>query len=156
TREAFGDALKKLGAVAPDVVALDGDVKNSTGTEAFAQAFPERFFESYIAEQNMAGTALGLASCGKIPYVVTFACFLSRAYDFIRMAGHSRPQHLVFCGSHAGVSIGEDGPSQMGLEDLAMFRALNDSVVLYPCDAVSAECLTAEAARTDGIVYLRT
>ena len=156
TREAYGHALAKLGALNPAIVALDGDVKNSTRSEFFADAFPERFFECYIAEQNMAGAALGLAACGKIPFVSTFSCFLSRAYDFIRMAGHSRPRHLVFCGSHAGVSIGEDGPSQMGLEDLAMFRALGHSTVLYPCDAVSAERLTEQAARTGGIVYLRT
>ncbi|MBU1263758.1 MAG: transketolase [Gammaproteobacteria bacterium] len=156
TREAYGHALAKLGALNPDIVALDGDVKNSTRSEFFAEAFPERFFECWIAEQNMVGAALGLAACGKIPFVSTFACFLSRAYDFIRMAGHSRPQHLVFCGSHAGVSIGEDGPSQMGLEDLAMFRALAHSTVLYPCDAVSAERLTEQAARSEGIVYLRT
>ncbi|MDO9220189.1 MAG: transketolase [Thiobacillus sp.] len=156
TREAYGHALQKLGALSPAIVALDGDVMNSTGTEHFAAAFPERFFESYIAEQNMAGAALGLAACGKIPFVTTFSCFLTRAYDFIRMAGHSRPRHLVFCGSHAGVSIGEDGPSQMGLEDLAMFRALAHSTVLYPCDAVSAERLTEQAAHIDGIVYLRT
>ena len=137
-------------------MALDGDVKDSTRAQQFAEAFPERFFEGYIAEQNMAGTALGLAACGKIPFVATFACFLSRAYDFIRMAGHSPPQHLIFCGSHAGVSVGEDGPSQMGLADLAMLRAVNGSVVLYPCDAVSAERLTEAAAQAEGIVYLRT
>ena len=156
TRDGYGSALRKLGEVMPRVTALDGDVKNSTRAKAFAEAYPERFFESYIAEQNMAGAALGLAACGKIPYAASFACFLSRAYDFIRMAGHSRPEHLVFCGSHAGVSIGEDGPSQMGLEDLAMFRAVHGSTVLYPSDAVSAEHLTEEAARTPGIVYLRT
>ena len=156
TREAYGHALAKLGALSPDIVALDGDVKNSTRSELFAEAFPERFFECYIAEQNMAGAALGLAACGKIPFVSTFSCFLTRAYDFVRMAGHSRPQHLVFCGSHAGISIGEDGPSQMGLEDLAMFRALAHSTVLYPCDAVSTERLTEQAARIEGIVYLRT
>jgi transketolase len=110
TREAYGHALKKLGALNPDIVALDGDVRNSTRSEFFAEAYPERFFECHIAEQNMVGAALGLAACGKIPFVSTFSCFLSRAYDFIRMAGHSRPPHLVFCGSHAGVSIGEDGP----------------------------------------------
>lgn len=156
TREAYGRALAKLGALSPDIVALDGDVKNSTRSEFFADAYPERFFECYIAEQNMVGAALGLAACDKRPFVSTFACFLSRAYDFIRMAGHSRPQHLVFCGSHAGVAIGEDGPSQMGLEDLAMFRALAMSTVLYPSDAVSAERLTETAAHTRGIVYLRT
>lgn len=156
TREAYGHALQKMGALDPDIMALDGDVRNSTRSELFAEAYPERFFECSIAEQNMVGTALGLAACGKIPFVSTFACFLSRAYDFIRMAGHSRPKHLVFCGSHAGVSIGEDGPSQMGLEDLAMFRALGHSTVLYPCDAVSTERLTEQAARSEGIVYLRT
>lgn len=156
TREAYGLALKKLGALSPAIVALDGDVKNSTHAAYFAEAFPERFFEGHIAEQNMVGTALGLAACGRIPFVSTFSCFLSRAYDFIRMAGHSRPKHLVFCGSHAGVSIGEDGPSQMGLEDLAMFRALAHGTVLYPSDAVSAERLTELAAHTEGIVYIRT
>lgn len=156
TREAFGRALERLGGVDPAVVALDGDVKNSTGVGAFAAQYPERFFESFIAEQNMVGVALGLAAAGKIPYAATFACFLSRAYDFIRMAQYSRPDHLVLCGSHAGVSIGEDGPSQMGLEDIAMFRALIDSTVVYPADAVSAERLTATAARTKGIVYIRT
>jgi transketolase len=156
TRAAFGSALKKLGEINPYVVVLDGDVKNSTYSEEFANAFPKRFFESFIAEQNMVGTALGLAASGKIPFVATFACFLSRAYDFIRMAGHTRPEHLVFCGSHAGVSIGEDGPSQMGLEDIAMFRAVHGSSVFYPCDAVSTERLTEHAAQTKGIVYIRT
>jgi transketolase len=156
TRAAFGRALKKLGEINPYIVVLDGDVKNSTHTDEFAQAFPERFFESFIAEQNMAGMALGLAKSGKIPFVATFACFLTRAFDFIRMAAHSRPEHLVFCGSHAGVSIGEDGPSQMGLEDIAMFRALHGSSIFYPCDAVSAERLTEKAAETENIVYIRT
>jgi len=104
----------------------------------------------------MIGVALGLATCGKVPYAATFACFLSRAYDFIRMAEYSRPAHLVVCGSHAGISIGEDGPSQMGLEDIAMFRALIGSTVLYPADAVSAERLTEAAGRANGIVYIRT
>ena len=156
TRTAFGNALKTLGGQMPELVVLDGDVKNSTRTEYFAEAYPERFFESYIAEQNMAGTALGLSASGKVPVAASFACFLSRAYDFIRMAGHSRPEHLVFCGSHAGISIGEDGPSQMGLEDIAMFRAVYGSKVLYPCDAVSAERLTEQAVQGEGINYLRT
>lgn len=156
TRQAFGRALERLGEIDSDIVVLDGDVKNSTGTESFARRFPDRFFESYIAEENMVGTALGLAVFGKIPFASTFACFLSRAYDFIRMAQYSRPPHLVLCGSHAGVSIGEDGPSQMGLEDIAMFRALITSTVLYPCDAVSTERLTVAAARVPGIVYIRT
>jgi transketolase len=156
TRSAFGNALKKLADADPRVVVLDGDVMNSTHTDAFAEATPERFFQGYIAEQNMVGTALGLAVSGKVPFAATFACFLSRAADFLRMAGHTRPPHLVLCGSHAGVSIGEDGPSQMGLEDLALFRTLLDSTVLYPCDAVAAERLTALAAATRGIVYIRT
>ncbi|MDD5247797.1 MAG: transketolase [Rhodocyclaceae bacterium] len=156
TREAYGSALKKLGGLVPELVALDGDVKESTHAQAFAEAYPERFFECAIAEQNMVGTGLGLAASGKLPFVSTFACFLTRAADFIRMAGHSRPPQLVFCGSHAGVSIGADGPSQMGLEDLALFRAVHGSTILYPCDAVSAERLTEVAARTSGIVYLRT
>ncbi len=156
TREAYGRALEKLGEGDPSIVALDGDVKNSTGAAQFAAKFPERFFQSFIAEQGMIGAALGLAVAGKIPFAATFACFLTRAYDFIRMAEYSRPPHLVLCGSHAGVSIGEDGPSQMGLEDIAMFRALIESTILYPADAVSAERLTEAAARVTGIAYLRT
>ncbi len=156
TREAYGTALAKLGKACPDVVVLDCDVKNSTFAERFKAPFPDRYVECFIAEQNMAGVALGMATEGKIPFLSTFACFLTRAYDQIRMAGYSRPRHLVFCGSHVGVSIGEDGPSQMGLEDLAMFRAVFGTTVLYPSDAVSAERLTALAAQTEGIVYLRT
>ncbi len=156
TREAYGRALEKLGAVNPNIVVLDGDVKNSTYAEYFAQAHPGRYFEGWIAEQNMLGAALGLAAEGKTPFVSSFAAFLTRAGDFIRMAAHSRPRHLIVCGSHAGVSIGEDGPSQMGLEDLALFRALPASTVLYPSDAVSAERLTELAAQTYGLVYLRT
>lgn len=156
SREAYGEALVKLGRINPFVVAVDGDVKNSTFSEKFKKAFPDRFVEAYIAEQNMAGVALGLATQGKIPFVSTFAAFLTRAYDFIRMAVYSAPPHLIFCGSHCGVSIGEDGPSQMGLEDLAMFRALVDSIVLYPADGVAAERLTEAAANARGIVYIRT
>ncbi|MEW5757301.1 MAG: transketolase [Pseudomonadota bacterium] len=155
TRAAFGRALAELGAQLPHLVVLDGDVKNSTHTEDFARAYPERFFQGHIAEQNMIGTALGLSAVGKIPVAATFAAFLARAYDFIRMAGHTHPGHLVLAGSHAGVSIGQDGPSQMGLEDLAEFRALPDSTVLYPCDAVSAQRLTAAALTHRGLVYLR-
>jgi transketolase len=156
TRTGYGAALAKLGKLYPQLVVLDGDVKDSTREEYFAQRHPERFVECYIAEQNMAGVALGLASSGKLPFAGSFACFLTRAADFIRMAGHSRPAHLVFCGSHAGVSIGQDGPSQMGLEDLALFRAILGSTVLYPADAVSAERLTEQATKTPGLVYLRT
>jgi len=156
TRSAFGSALERLGALVPNLVVLDGDVKNSTKTEAFALAFPERFVEAQIAEQNMMGVAMGLAASGKRPCVATFAAFLTRAHDFIRMAAHSRSPHLLVCGSHAGVSIGEDGPSQMGLEDLAMFRALDGTTVLYPSDGVSAARLTEAALEQPGIVYLRT
>lgn len=156
TRVAYGNALVRLGRVMPEVVVLDGDVKNSTFSEKFKEAFPDRFVEAYIAEQNMVGAALGLAAEGKVPFASSFACFLSRAYDFIRMAGYSQPPHLVLCGSHAGISIGEDGPSQMALEDLAMMRAIFGCTVLYPSDAVSSERLTEEAAATPGIVYIRT
>ena len=156
TREAYGTALVKLGKVCPAVVVLDAEVKNSTFAEKFKAAFPDRFVDCYIAEQNMAGVALGMASEGKIPFASTFACFLSRAFDQIRMAGISKPEHLVFAGSHVGVSIGEDGASQMGLEDIAMFRAVAGSTVLYPSDGVSAERLTCLAAATKGIVYVRT
>lgn len=119
-------------------------------------SYPERFIEANIAEQNMVGTALGLAASGKCPCAATFSAFLTRAHDFIRMAGYSQPDHLVLCGSHAGVSIGEDGPSQMGLEDIALFRAIDGATILYPCDAVSAARLTEQAVQTKGIVYLRT
>jgi transketolase len=156
TREAYGTALAKLAKSAPQTVAIDGDTKNSTFSERFKAVAPERFAEGYIAEQNMVGAALGMSTEGKIPFASTFACFLTRAYDFIRMAMHSRPKHLVLCGSHAGVSIGEDGPSQMALEDLAMMRGLVKSTVLYPSDAVCAEKLVEAAARTEGVVYIRT
>jgi transketolase len=155
TREAYGDALAKIAERDPRVIALDGDTKNSTYSEKVLKARPEQFLEMFIAEQNMVGVATGLAARGKIPFVATFACFLTRAYDQIRMAGVSR-SNVKFCGSHAGVSIGEDGPSQMGLEDLAMFRAIPESVVLYPSDAVSAERLVLAAARRRGICYIRT
>ena len=155
TREAYGTALKKIGANNSAVVALDGDCKNSTYSEKFMKEYPDRFFECFIAEQNMVGAAAGLGSQGKIPFASTFACFLSRAYDFIRMAGIGKV-NLKLCGSHAGVSIGEDGPSQMGLEDIAMMRPIAGSTVLYPSDAVSTERLVELAAQTPGIVYLRT
>lgn len=155
TRVAYGTALAKLGAVDDRVVALDGDTKNSTFAETFLQAHPERYFESYIAEQNMVGAAVGLAACGKIPFASTFAAFLTRAFDHIRMAAISGAA-VKYAGSHCGVSIGEDGPSQMGLEDLAMMRAIPDSVVLYPSDAVSSERLVAVMADLPGTTYLRT
>lgn len=155
TREAYGKALKKLGEVNEAVVVLDGEVKNSTYSSQFAEAFPERFTECYIAEQNMAGMALGMAALGKIPFVSSFACFLTRAHDQIRMAGISCG-NVKFCGSHCGVSIGQDGPSQMGLEDLAFFRAIPGSYVLYPSDAIATEHLVALAAEQHGLVYIRT
>lgn len=155
TREAYGEALVELADSLPGLVALDGEVSNSTGSDALARARPQRFFEMYIAEQNMAGMAVGLSARGKRPFVSTFAAFFARAFDQIRMAQYSRVD-AVFCGSHAGVSIGQDGPSQMGLEDIALFRTLQGSAVLYPCDAVSARKLTEEAARRRGLVYLRT
>ena len=155
TRGGYGIGLAKLGAANPNVVALDGDTKNSTYAEQFMERFPDRFFEMFIAEQNLVGAGIGLAKRGKIPFVSTFAAFLSRAYDQIRMSAISQA-NIKYAGSHCGVSIGEDGPSQMGLEDIAMFRAIPESVVLYPSDAVAAERLVAEAAAHQGIVYIRT
>ena len=155
TRLAYGNALLELGKVNTWVVSLDGDVKNSTYAETFFDAFPERSFQSYIAEQNMVGMGIGLAARGFIPFIATFAAFLSRAHDQIRMAGYSF-SNLKLCGSHVGVSIGEDGPSQMGLEDLAIFRPIPGCVVLYPCDAFSSEACVEEMARHRGMAYLRT
>jgi len=155
TRKAYGNALKRIYPQFPDIVVLDAEVSNSTYSEIFQQAYPERFFEMYIAEQNMVGTALGLQCRGKTPFVSTFAAFFTRAFDQIRMSQYSNA-NIKFSGSHAGVSIGEDGPSQMGLEDIAMFRTILDSVVLYPSDAVSTEKLVGEAAQHMGIVYIRT
>ncbi|MFI5178140.1 MAG: transketolase [Vicinamibacterales bacterium] len=155
TREAYGTALAALGAIDPRIVALDADVGNSTFSEKFEHAHAERFYEMYIAEQVMIGAAMGLASRGAIPFPSTFACFLERAADFIRMAGISH-LNIKMAGSHAGVSIGEDGPSQMALEDLAMMRGVPNCTVLYPSDGVSAERLVALAAATPGPVYLRT
>jgi transketolase len=155
TREAYGNALLKLGAVDPAVVALDGDTKNSTYSEKFYKAYPNRFFEAFIAEQNMVGVATGLAARGKVPFVSTFACFMERACDQIRMATITQ-SNIKLVGSHAGVSIGEDGPSQMGLEDIAMFRAMSGCCVLYPCDATSTERAVELAANRNGMVFIRT
>jgi len=155
TRLAYGNALLKLGQINPLVIAIDGDVKNSTYADKFFDAFPRRSFESFIAEQNMIGLGIGLAAKGYIPFVATFAAFLSRAHDQIRMAAYSF-SNLKVCGSHVGVSIGEDGPSQMGLEDLAMFRPIPGCVVLYPSDAVSSEACVAAAAAHKGLCYIRT
>ena len=155
TRWAYGVGLQKLGRICPEVVVLDGDTKNSTYSEFFLRDFPDRFVECFIAEQNMVGAAVGMAALGKLAFASTFACFLTRAYDFIRMAAISQV-NLTLCGSHAGVSIGQDGPSQMGLEDLAMMRPIAGSTVLYPSDAVCAERMVALAAQTTGLVYIRT
>jgi len=155
TREAYGFALKRVGAVNKQLVALSGDVKNSTFSETFQDAEPDHFWQGYIAEQNLVSVAVGLQARGKVPFADTFACFLSRAYDNVRMAAISRA-NINLCGSHCGVSIGEDGPSQMALEDIAMFRAIHGSGVFYPADAVSTERLVDTMARRVGINYLRT
>lgn len=155
TREAYGSAIARLGGQDDRIVALDADVKNSTFSEKFEQQHPERFYQTFIAEQVMIGASMGLASRGAIPFPSTFACFLTRAYDFIRMAAISNV-NVKMAGSHAGVSIGEDGPSQMALEDLAMMRAEPNITVLYPCDAVSTERLVELAAYHAGPVYIRT
>ncbi len=155
TREAYGHALVEMFPHFPNMVVLDAEVSNSSFAETFKKAYPKNFFEMYIAEQNMVGVAVGLARRGKIPFVSTFAAFFTRAADQIRMTRHSGA-NVKFVGSHCGVSIGQDGGSQMGLEDLALFRTIPDSVVLYPADHVAEEKLSIIAAKHDGIVYLRT
>jgi transketolase len=155
TRTAYGQALQALGDARPEVVALDGEVNNSTCSALFAKAHADRYFEMFISEQQMVAAAVGLSVRGFSPFVSSFAAFLTRAFDFVRMAAVSRA-NVKLCGSHAGVSIGEDGPSQMGLEDLAMMRAVHGSTVLYPCCANQTARLVAAMADTKGIVYLRT
>ena len=155
TRKAYGEALAALGAARKDVVVLDAEVSNSTHAEDFKKTAPERFFEMYIAEQQMVASAVGMQVVDLVPFASTFAAFFTRAYDFIRMAAISRAQ-IRLVGSHAGVSIGEDGPSQMGLEDLAMMRAVYGSTVLYPCDGNQTAKLVAQMADRDGITYMRT
>ena len=155
TRKAYGEALAALGSARGDVVALDGEVSNSTYAELFKDAHPERFFEMFIAEQQMVAAAVGMQVRGWTPFVSTFAAFLTRAYDFVRMAAVSQAD-FALVGSHVGVSIGEDGPSQMGLEDIASFRAVFGSTILYPCDANQTAALVALMADLDGISYLRT
>jgi transketolase len=155
TREAYGDALRALGEADPHVVALDGEVSNSTYSDRFKKEFPERFFEIYIAEQQLVSAAVGLQVMGKVPFASTFAAFLARAYDQVRMAAISRA-NIRLTGSHAGVSIGEDGPSQMALEDLAIFRAVFGSTVLYPACATTTAHLLGQMRTREGIVYLRT
>ena len=155
TRKAFGNALARLGAIDPSLVVIDGDTKNSTYTEFFGRAYPDRFFELFIAEQNMAGVAVGLSARGYHPVVSSFACFLTRAADQLRMGAYSKA-NIIVNGSHAGVSIGEDGTSQMGLEDISLFRSIHESTVLYPSDAVATERLVELALAQKGIVYIRT
>ncbi|OGH81153.1 MAG: transketolase [Candidatus Magasanikbacteria bacterium RIFCSPLOWO2_12_FULL_34_7] len=155
TRKAYGTGLLKAHINYPNIVVLDAETSNSTFAETFKNYYPNRFFEMFIAEQNMVGTAIGLSSRGKIPFVSTFAAFLSRAYDQIRMTQYSN-SNIKFVGSHAGVSIGEDGSSQMGLEDISMFRSIHNSVVLYPSDAVSTEKLVMKSCQHKGVVYIRT
>jgi len=155
TRKAYGEALAAVGGADGRVVALDGEVSNSTFAEIFAKAHPDRYFEMYIAEQQLVAAAVGLQVLGWKPFASTFAAFFSRAYDFIRMAAISQA-NIRLSGSHAGVSIGEDGPSQMALEDIAALRAVHSSTVLHPCDANQTAKLVAAMAETDGIVYLRT
>ncbi|PIU29242.1 MAG: transketolase [Candidatus Hydromicrobium americanum] len=155
TRKAYGNALVNIFSKYPQIVVLDAEVGNSTYSEIFKKRFPQRFFEMYIAEQNMTGTALGLSLRGKIPFISSFAAFLTRAFDQIRMSQYSK-SNIKFVGSHSGVSIGEDGASQMGLEDIAMFRTLLECVVLYPSDGISTEKLVEKAAKHFGNVYIRT
>jgi transketolase len=155
TRQAFGEALAALAYVRPELVVLDAEVANSTHADEFEKAAPTRFFEMYIGEQNMVGAAVGMQALGKAAFAATFGAFLTRAYDFIRMAAVSRAD-LRLCGSHAGVSIGEDGPSQMALEDLAIMRAINGSTVLYPADGNATVRLVEAMADRTGISYLRT
>ena len=155
TRKAYGDALVALGRGRGDVVALDGEVSNSTYADEFAKEIPERYFEMYVAEQQLLAAAVGLQARGWTPFASTFAAFLTRAYDFVRMAAYSRA-NIRLCGSHAGVSIGEDGPSQMALEDIAAFRAVHGSTVLYPSDGNQTAKLVAAMADLEGISFLRT
>jgi transketolase len=155
TREAYGAALMRVGEADSRVVAMDGDTKNSTYSEKFMKKFPKRFTECFIAEQNMVSVATGFGARGKVPFASTFACFLSRAFDQIRVAGISQ-SNLKLVGSHVGVSIGEDGPSQMSLEDLATMRTIPNGVVLYPSDAVSTEKLLEQMALYRGVCFLRT
>jgi transketolase len=154
TRKAFGESLAAIGARS-DVVALDGEVDNSTHAEDFGKAYPERYFEMFIAEQQLIAAAVGMSVRGYVPFAATFAAFFTRAYDFIRMSAISAA-NIRLCGSHAGVEIGADGPSQMALEDLAMMRAVHGSTVLYPSDATSTAYLVREMAGRSGVVYLRT
>jgi len=155
TRMAYGDALLSLGSTDERIVAMDAEMSNSTYSEKFAKKFPERYFEMFIAEQNMITAALGISKLGFVPFVSTFAAFLTRGFDQLRMAQYSAP-NLKIVGSHCGVSIGSDGPSQMGLEDISMFRSILNSTIFYPADATSTFKLTQIMAGQDGLFYLRT
>jgi transketolase len=155
TREVFGEALVKLAAGNKNIYAIDGDVMNSTFTEDLKKAYPEHFVEGYIAEQNMVSVAAGLSRLGKVPFVATFAAFLTRAADQIRMARVSEA-NIKFIGSHVGVSIGEDGPSQMGLEDISLFGTVPGTIVLQPCDAISTAALLPKMVEHNGFAYMRT
>ncbi|MBI5126847.1 transketolase [Candidatus Roizmanbacteria bacterium] len=155
TREAYGDALVELGEENPNIVVLDGEIGNSTYQNKFAKKFPERFFQMFIAEQNLTSVAVGLQKIGFLPFISTFAAFLTRSFDQLRMAQYSRAD-LKVVGSHAGVSIGQDGPSQMGLEDITMMRSILNSIVLYPADGVSGRKLTRLISNHQGLSYLRT
>ena len=155
TRKAYGETLTRLGKINPRIVSLDGETSNSTYSEIFKREIPSRYFEMFIAEQNMVGVALGLSKMGLIPFVSTFAAFFTRAFDQIRMSAYSFA-NIKFVGSHAGVSIGQDGPSQMGLEDFAMFRAIQGSIIFHPADAIAVQKLVEIAASVEGIFYIRT
>ena len=154
TRKAYGEALAALAEINPLVVSLDADVKNSTYTESFKDKYPKRFYEMFIAEQNMVSVAVGMAAMGYVPFASTFGVFLTRAFDQIRMSAYSRA-NVKFLGSHAGVSIGEDGPSQMALQDIAMFRTIDGSTILYPADGVATWRMVVLAAENEGIFYIR-
>ena len=156
TREAYGNALAVLAKADSNVLAVDGEVSNSTMSEKVKQTTPRQFIEAYVAEQNMAGMALGLSKKDFDVFASSFAAFLTRAHDQIRMTAVSKPSSITFCGSHAGISIGEDGVSQMGLEDISMFRSFPFSIVFYPSDAVSAEKIVELAYKTVGLKYIRT
>lgn len=155
TREAYGQALVDLGKKHDHIVVLDAGTSNSTYSELFAKEFPNRYFPMFIAEQNAVGTALGLSKRGYVPFVSSFAAFWTRAHDQIRMASYSQA-NIKICGSHCGISIGQDGVSQMGLEDLAMFRTIFNSTVLYPSDEISTYQLIQLAFKLSGLVYIRT
>src|SRR5689334_7176350 len=155
TRKAYGESIAALGSLRGDIVALDGEVSNSTHSEDFREAHPDRYFEMFIAEQQLVAAAVGMQVRNWTPFVSTFSAFLSRAYDFVRMGAISQAK-LVLSGSHAGVSIGEDGPSQMAIEDIASLRAINGSTVVHPSDANQASALVAELADCPGISFIRT